>query len=100
MCLKPQRASRDDRIDPGFAPPRRFITAAVNLAMVTSTQWNGELVADLAPKCPALRESEMMGVCRQAAANETRMPGNEFDMMLVANAPRLRPGQRTFVDTL
>jgi hypothetical protein len=55
--LKPQSAGNDYRINPSIPPPFGFIAATVQLAVVTSTQWHGELIAWLAPKCPRLRES-------------------------------------------
>jgi hypothetical protein len=57
MTFKPQSAGNDYRINPSIPPPFGFIAATVQLAVVTSTQWHGELIAWLAPKCPRLRES-------------------------------------------
>ena len=34
----------------------------MNFAMVSAAQWDGELIADLAAECPALRKSEMVGI--------------------------------------
>ena len=56
MRFKPQRASSHSWINSGIPPPCDFIAVAVNLAMVPSTQWDGELIADLAPECRALRQ--------------------------------------------
>jgi hypothetical protein len=50
MCLQPKSASGDGRIDTGLIPPRRFIAAAMDFAMVPSTEGNDELIADLAAK--------------------------------------------------
>jgi hypothetical protein len=49
MRFEPKRAGRNGRIKAGAPPPCGFIAALVNLAMVTSTQWDCELIADLAP---------------------------------------------------
>jgi hypothetical protein len=52
MCLQPEHTSRGVRVDTGSVPPRRFITTAMDLAMMASTQRNGKLVADFAAKRP------------------------------------------------
>ena len=64
MCLEPQRAGRNGRIYPYLPPPRGFIAAAMDLAMVPSTQGDGELIADLASESPGLGEAQMMRVRR------------------------------------
>ena len=48
MRFEPQRASRDRRIYADTSPPRRFVAAAVDLAMMSSTERNRELIAHLA----------------------------------------------------
>ena len=62
MRLQPQCSSGDRRIDAQFFPPRGFIAAAMDLAMMTSAQRDSELIADLAPESSALREAEVMSV--------------------------------------
>ena len=47
MRFEPQRASGGGRIDAGFFPPCRFIARAMDLAMVSPTQWNGKLITHL-----------------------------------------------------
>lgn len=49
MRFKPECAGGNSRINPAVPPPSGFITAAMNLAMLASTQWDGELIADLYP---------------------------------------------------
>jgi hypothetical protein len=51
MCFKPKDASRGAWIDTGLIPPRGFIAATMDLAMMPPTEWNGELIADLAAEC-------------------------------------------------
>ena len=75
VASQPQRSSSDRRIDPGHLPPCGFIAMAVNLAMVSSAQRDGELVADLAAERPALREAQMMGIRRLPAADRGRAVG-------------------------
>jgi hypothetical protein len=69
------RARGDGRIDPGVLPPRGFVAAMMHRAMVSSTQWNGVLIANLAAECPALRKSEVVGIGGSAAANEIKDVG-------------------------
>jgi toxin HigB-1 len=49
---------------------------------------HGELVARLAAERPALREAQVMGVRGAAAAKQTRLLGDRFDVILVTNASR------------
>jgi hypothetical protein len=46
--LKPQRPRRWGRVNPNFLPPRRFITMAMQLAMMPPAQRDGEFVAGFA----------------------------------------------------
>jgi hypothetical protein len=62
MRLQPQRAGGNGRIDPNFPPPCSFVAATVDLAMVSATERDGELIADLATECPPLSEPQMVRV--------------------------------------
>jgi hypothetical protein len=42
------------------------------------------------PECAALREAQMVGVCRPAPTDQTRLFGHEPDMLPVTYAARLR----------
>ena len=57
MRLEPHGAGRNGRIYSYLPPPRDFIAAIVQLAMMPTTQRDRELVADLASESPALREA-------------------------------------------
>ena len=61
----------------------------MNLAMMASTECNDPLVADLSSKCAALREAQMMGIGRCAAADEARLGRDKSEMIFVPNATRL-----------
>jgi hypothetical protein len=52
-----QGPGRNGRINSSFIPPRGFIAVAMDLAMMSSAQRHGELVADLAPEHPTLCEA-------------------------------------------
>jgi hypothetical protein len=72
----------------------------MGFAMVAAAEWHGEFIADFAAKCGWLRESEMVGICGASAANETRLLGDRFDMLAVANAPRRCQPQHAFINNL
>jgi hypothetical protein len=71
---------------------------AMNLAMMASTECDDPLVADLSAKCGALREAQMMGIGRCAAADEARLGRDKSEMIFVPNATRLGMGQFTPVN--
>jgi hypothetical protein len=98
MGFQPQRASDDGRIDTGLIPPRAFISAVMNFAVVTATERDGEFIANLAAKRATLRRSKMMGIGGTAAADKARLLGNRFNMLPVANPARRRQGQYGLVD--
>ena len=50
MCFKPKDARRRARIDTDVVPPNGFVAATMHLTMMPTTEWNGELIADLAPE--------------------------------------------------
>jgi hypothetical protein len=51
MCFKPKDARRRAWVDTGPLPPRGFIAAAMDFAMVAPTEWYSELIANLAAEC-------------------------------------------------
>ena len=90
MRFEPQRAGRNGGIYSDLPPPRGFITESVHLAMVPSTQGDGELVADLAAERPALRKAQVMGIRRLATTNQTRLLGHMSDVIPVSHPSWLR----------
>jgi hypothetical protein len=62
----------------------------MGLAMVSSTQRHGELVADLAAKRPILCEPQVLSIAGLSATDQARLLGHVFDMIPVANSARLR----------
>jgi hypothetical protein len=58
----------------------------MDFAMVSATEGDGELIADLASKRQGLRKSEMVGIGKTSSADETSLLGNRFDMFTVANS--------------
>ena len=66
--------------------------------MMASAQRHGELIADLAAEGAVLREAQMIGICGPAPANQTRLFGHEFNVLLVTKAAWLGVGQPALVD--
>jgi hypothetical protein len=60
--LFPEPAGNLDRVKAGLSPPRPLVAGAMHRTMMPATEWDRELVADLAAKCAGLRETEMVGV--------------------------------------
>jgi len=48
--------------------------------MMAAAQRNGELIADLPPERPRLREPQVVGIRGLATTNQTRLLGNRFDI--------------------
>ena len=72
MGFEPQHAGSCDGIKSEIAPPRRFIAAAVNLAVLSPTQRDDELIADLASKGAALGKSQVVSIRRLSATDQAR----------------------------
>jgi hypothetical protein len=62
----------------------------MNLTMVSATQRDRELVADLAAQRRRLGKAQMMGIGGTAAANQARLLGYRFDVVTVTNPPGCR----------
>ena len=76
MRPQPKRAGGVDRIHPSIPPPHGLVAAAVDFAVVSPTQGDGEFIADLASKRSALGKSQVMGVRRLPPANQTGVFGD------------------------
>jgi hypothetical protein len=69
----------------------------MRLAMMASAQGHGELIADLSAERAMLREAQMVCICGPARANQTRLFGNKFDVLLVSESARLGMDQLALV---
>jgi hypothetical protein len=74
---------------PTLRPPRGFIAAAVDLAMVSSTQGNGKLIAHFAAKRPTLYKAQVMGIRGLTTANQTRLLGHISNVVAIPDSARL-----------
>src|SRR5262245_21839546 len=99
MCLQPKNVSRRTRIDTDLLPPRRFLTAAMNFAVMYAAKGNRELIADLTAKGRRLCETEMMRISGTPAANQAWLLGDGFHMLPVSNSTGHRQRQDRLVDT-
>src|SRR5258706_10656330 len=64
----------------------------MELTVVSTAEWDGELIAHFAPKRAALRELKMMRVRRAAAAGEARLSAHKLQVVAIAQPNWL--GQR------
>ena len=55
-----------------------------------STEWNCELVTDLAAKGARFRKSEVVGIGRCASADKTGLGGYKSEMLFIAAARGFR----------
>jgi hypothetical protein len=72
----------------------------MELTVVTSTQWHGELIAHLAPKGAMLRESQVVCIGGLPAANQASLLSNRSDMIPITNSPLLRKSQLALINLL
>jgi hypothetical protein len=90
MCLQPKHASSGGRINASLVPPDGFIPAAMDLTVMSPAQRNRELVADLPAKRRRLHKAQMMSISGPTSADQTRLLGDGFNVLPIANATRRR----------
>jgi hypothetical protein len=81
---------RDKRIDCSLLPPRQFIAAAMDLAVVRTAQRHRELIAHLATERSRLRKTQMMRIRGPPTANEAGLFYDMPDVVAIANATQFR----------
>ena len=72
----------------------------MDLAVVTATQRDSELVTDLFAERAALGEAEVMGIAGDASANEAWMLGHVSEVGPVTDPARLGKRQHALVDAI
>jgi hypothetical protein len=90
MCLQPKHASSGGRINAGLVPPDGFIPAAMHLTVMSPAQRNRKLVADLSAKRRRLRKAQMVSIGGPTTTDQTRLLGDGFNVLPIANAARRR----------
>ena len=96
--MEPHGAGRNGRIYSYLPPPRDFIAAIVQLAMMPTTQRYRELVADLASHGAGLGEPQMVGVGGASSTDQAGLRCNKLEVGSVAEPTRLANRKYTFVD--
>ena len=87
----------EQRIDVRLAPPRGFVSVAMELAMMPAAEGHRELIAGLSAKRPALDKAQVVGVTGSSSADQAGLLGDEADVVAVADAPGLRMDQNGLV---
>ena len=91
-----------ERLPHGEAQRRPFPTTLLRphinaqFAMMSTAQWDRELITHLSSKCSALCKSEVVRIGRTPAANQARLSRDEFHMLSIANSTRLNGQARFF----
>ena len=88
MRLGPKVCRNGQWIDPLALPPGALIAAPVQLPMMQPADRDREAVAHFPPHRPLLRELDVMGIRRGAAADEAGLGGDKFQMLAIAVRPR------------
>jgi hypothetical protein len=70
----------------------------MRLTMMSSAEWDRELVAHFAAEGWRLGKTQMMHISRTATTDQARLLGNRFDMFAIANPTRLRQRQPALID--
>ncbi len=70
----------------------------MNLTMVSATERDCELVADLAAERRCLGKAQMMGIGGAPAADEARLLGYRLDVVTVTDPPGCRQSQDALLD--
>src|SRR6516165_11210748 len=96
----PEPAGNLDWVNAGLPPPRALVARAVHRAVMPATEWDRELIADLAAERTGLGEPEVVGVRGLAAAHETRLLGGVAQVLPVAIATRGSEREDALVDAL
>jgi len=74
--FKPKHPRYTERIYYSMSPPSRFVTVAVDFAVMPATERNDKLITHLAGQSAALGETQMMRVRGAAPTNETGLLGD------------------------
>jgi hypothetical protein len=74
------------RVDTATFPKGSFIAAIVQFAVMNSAKRDDPLIAGLETPCAGLDELEVMGLRRQATADEAGLSGDETEVIFVPNS--------------
>jgi hypothetical protein len=88
VVIAPKGCRDSERIDPLAVPPVALIAASVKFTVVQSADGDSETVTDFPPHHPLLRELDVVGIRRGAAADQARLCGHKPQMVAIALAHR------------
>ena len=83
---------------PVFVPPLRLISRPMQCPMVAAAKWHRELVTYSASHGAVLCKSDVMGVSRMTAADQTRLGRHVLDVIPIPDATWFRYGEKALVD--
>ena len=72
----------------------------MQLPMMPPAERDGEFVADLAPERAKLGKANVVRICGLPFTDQAALRRDEFQVVLVAKAARLRKRQDAFIDTV
>ena len=98
MSLSPKIFGDANRIDLQVFPPSRFITCVMQLPVMPTAEWYGELIADFQTNAAGLGKSKMMRVARLSSADKARLRCHELEMRFVTQPFGLGNGELALVD--
>src|SRR5262245_49863753 len=98
MRLVPKILCGRKPIDLQVFPPSRFITCLMQLPVMPTTEWYGELIANLHPKRSGLGETQVMRIGGLTSADKTGLRCDELQMCLVTQPFGLGDGGLAFVN--
>ena len=98
-CVSRHRAFAT-RLNAGLCSPCCFVATSMNFAVMSTAQWDCELITHLASKCSALCKSEVVRIGRMPTTNQTGMSCDRFHMLSIAHSSRLRMGRTALFDPL
>ena len=96
MCLAPQSVCHTEWLNADLSPPRCFVPTSMQFAVMSTAQWDRELITHLSSKCSALCKSEVVRIGRTPTANQTGMSCDEFHMLSIAEFDAAQDGQDRF----
>ena len=89
MSHFPEPVCTEQGIDSLLLPPDTLVAPPMELVVMDTAERHRETIADLAANCPAIGESDVVGVRWGATTDKARLTCNELQMSTVALAHRL-----------
>jgi hypothetical protein len=94
----PELPRKDDRVEVGFAPPRRFVAASMKGAVMAAAEGDYEFVADPAAQRPRLGEPQVVGIRGSPPTQKAWLRRHELQVCSIAVTARFAQGEGAFVN--